>query len=186
MLSSFGWNTAGIWLYANNAARTPMYLWQPGSPAARKLPDLGTEIALASAADTFGYSTLSGKAGYCANAATLGANGPDVKRQYCSDKDAVHSISLSPDGGTMLVGGPWIAVDVASGRQTKLQLPTGLVGTSPVAFENATEALVLGLVPDKTPTTPTAQAIYRCRVTTGECKSLVTEKTGEVFGLAKR
>jgi hypothetical protein len=186
MLSAFGWNKAGIWLYANNADRTPMYLWQPGSPEARKLPDLASEIALASGSDTFGYSTVNGKAGYCANAATLGANGPEVKRQYCSKKAAPHSISLSPDGGTMVVGGPWVAVDVAGGKQTKLNLPAGLVGTSPVAFENATEVLVLGLVPDKTPTRPTAQSIYRCRVTTGECKSLLTEKSGEVFGLAKR
>jgi hypothetical protein len=186
MLSSFGWNKAGIWMYANNADRTPTYLWQPGSPEARKLPDLGSEIALASGSDTFGYSTPNGKAGYCAKAATLSASGPEVKQQYCSDKAALHNISLSPDGGTMVVGGPWVAADVASGRKIALKLPAGLVGTSPVAFENATDLLVLGLVPDKTPTKPTAQTIYRCRVTTGECKSLVTEKPGEVFELARR
>ncbi|WP_344841085.1 hypothetical protein [Kribbella ginsengisoli] len=185
MLSSFGWNKAGIWLYANNADRTPMYLWQPGTAEARKLPALGAEIALASGSDTFGYSTAEG-AGYCAKAATLGSSGPEVKRQYCSDKPALHTVSLSPDGGTMVVGGPWVAVDVAGGKQTKLNLPAGLVGTSPVAFENATDLLVLGLVPGKTLAKPTAQTIYRCRVTTGECKALVTEKPGEVFGLGQR
>jgi hypothetical protein len=188
MLSSFGWNQAGIWLYANNADRQPAYLWQPGSQEARRLPDLGAEIAPARDSGTFGYTTAKGNGRYCVTAATLGANGPEVKREYCPDPatGAWGSLTLSPDGGSMLIGGPWVAVDVASGRPTKLRLPAGLVGASPVVFENATEAIVLGTVPDKNATKPTAQTIYRCRVTTGECKTLVTEKADEVFSLAGR
>jgi hypothetical protein len=182
MLSSFGWNKAGIWMYANNAERKPTYLWQPGSKEARKLPDLGTEIALAPGSDTFGYMTANGKAGYCAKAATLGANGPEVKRQYCSE-DATWPwprLDISPDGGTLLVDGPWVAVDIATGKTTKLGLPAGFVENQ-VIFEDTTDLIALGNVPSK----KSAQTMYRCRVTTGECKVLRTEKPDGILALAK-
>lgn len=173
MLSSFGWNKAGIWMYMNNAERQPMLLWQPGWKEARTLPDLGGEIALARDSDTFGYTVPDGKGGFCAKAATLGANGPEVKREYCSKHALWPRLTLSPDGGTLLVNGPSVAVDIATGRTTKVNLPAGFVADQMI-FEDTTDVIVLDGV----------AKMYRCRVTTGECKVLPTKKPDGVVRIA--
>lgn len=179
MLMAWGWNKEGIWLTPAGPDRKPAFVWQPGSKEARTVPDLDGEIAVARGAGTIGYVTSNGKAGACAKAATLGANGLEVKREYCSNTAAGTRISFSPEGGTMLLTGAWVAVDVAGGNTIKLRLPAGFRATYPAVFEDATDAIVLGEVPGK------AQTMYRCRVTTGECKALRTEKSGEMFALAK-
>ncbi len=188
MLMPWGWNKEGIWLTPAGPERKPAFVWQPGSQEARTVADLGNEITVARGAGTIGYLTSNGKAGYCAKAATLAANGPEVKREYCSNDASLPGprISFSPDGGTMLLTHAWVAIDVAGGNTTKLRLPAGFRAGYPAVFENPTDAIVLGEVPAKDPTKATGQTMYRCRVTTGECKALRTEKPGELFAVPWR
>jgi len=68
-----------------------------------------------------------------------------------------------------------LAIDIATGMATKLQVPDPIKTFPQPVFENAVQLLVITDPPArKKPATP---ALYRCDVTTGECKLLEKDAT---------
>ncbi|NEA31255.1 hypothetical protein [Streptomyces sp. SID13031] len=178
-----GWNKDGIWLTPELVDSRPVSVWQPGADQPRTVEELGLrgELQVVRSSDVVVQLSGNGIDGYCAKAATLGAKGLELKREYCfetveSDQAAAY-VALSPEGRTMVLS-TRVAVDIATGKATKLGIPAKFGGWTwnSAVFEDPATVIVLA---DTRGVKPLAQKMFRCSVTTGECKAILTSKSNE-------
>ncbi|GAA1692117.1 hypothetical protein GCM10009745_41860 [Kribbella yunnanensis] len=201
MAGTVNWNKDGIWLDSGDPyAEERLYVWKPGQPSARPVQVPGGFFSSATAANSDmvvfakGAERTKPKPGqnFATTRPTPKGSGPepercfqigvlrdaalDVRREYC-DKgfQALYPV-ISPDGGKVLHSVESLTIDVATGKTTKLDLPDEIESWPSPVFEDATKVLVvtrpeMGKGP---------QRLYRCEVTTGECKLLRTEKDNRI------
>ncbi|GAA1578466.1 hypothetical protein GCM10009804_38670 [Kribbella hippodromi] len=178
-LELFGWNKDGIWMNEHGLNPGPATVWRPGSKDTRtvKIDELQPDVERGTG--TIAMSTTADGKKFCAKAATLGANGLEVKREYCYQPKTSRSpyLTMSPDGATM-VSSAGFAVDVASGKVTELKLPAKSTWAGAGVFEDPDNVV---LVDDA----KAAQKIFRCSVVTGECKQIAVGKADESIALVK-
>lgn len=173
-----GWNKTGIWLSHDETNKPELLVWQPGSgqPQPITAPDFAGSRAIPGTTDMVVLSTRAGES-RCLKAGVLRDTTFEVKREYCDQGQEHQYPVLSPDGRTMIHSLQKVAVDVATGKVTKLQLPDQMLDWPEAVFEDATHLLaltqrddVMGAIPRK---------LYRCDVTSGACKLLV-EKAADI------
>ncbi|MET7281610.1 hypothetical protein ABZS29_25465 [Kribbella sp. NPDC005582] len=187
---ALSWNKTGIWLDSGVPWATDrLYVWKPGEKKARPVqtPKGFEGIATTPNSDLVVFSTgperTAPKPGqnfattkpepavdHCLQIGVLRNNAIDVQREYCEKTVLGLSAALSPDGQRVVNTTSKLTIDVATGKITKLDIPDRFDGT-PV-FEDATK--LLAVTEPETGTGP--KRLYRCEVTTGECKLLRTEK----------
>ncbi|MFI7061952.1 hypothetical protein ACIBL3_13280 [Kribbella sp. NPDC050124] len=175
-----GWNRDGIWLTPELGDSRPVSVWQPGAGQPREVEGLGGDLQVVRTSDVVVQLTANG-GGYCAKAVTLGTKGPELKREYCfepaeSDQAAVY-VALSPDGRTMVLS-TRVAVDIPTGKTTNLAIPARYSGWTwnSAVFEDPATVIA---VTDTRGVKPLDQKMFRCSVTTGECKTLLTANPNE-------
>ncbi|MFG1812191.1 hypothetical protein ACGFIF_00380 [Kribbella sp. NPDC049174] len=178
-----GWNKDGIWLMPELVDSRPVSVWQPGADQPRPVGELGPagDLQVVRSSDVVAQLSAKGTDGYCAKAGTLGAKGLELKREYCfktagTNQAAVY-VALSPDGRTMVLS-TRVAVHIATGKATKLGIPAKFGGWTwnSAVFEDPATVIV---VADTRGVKPLEQKMFRCSVTTGECKAILTAKANE-------
>lgn len=175
-----GWNQDGLWV---DRGRAGMIVWQPASGQQRPVSIAGFDgsAAIPPAAGTVVVSAkVDGKR--CLKAGALRDDGFKVLREYCDDGPEHLYPVLSPDGRTMIQSVRKEAIDINTGQVTKLNLKDRMVDTLPLPlFENGTQLLTLtetiGSGQGET-TGPIHNQVFRCDVTSGECKLLVKQADG--------
>ncbi|WP_410788359.1 hypothetical protein [Kribbella sp. C-35] len=165
-----GWNQDGLWLDREKAG---LVVWQPASGQQRRVSIAGFDGS-ASIPAAAGTVVVSAKAGgkRCLKAGALRDDGFKVLREYCDDGPEHLYPVLSPDGRTMIQSARAEAIDINTGQVTKLKLQNRMSDALPQpVFENGTQLLTL------TETVGVGGAVhnqlFRCDVTSGECKLLV-------------
>ncbi|RZT27242.1 hypothetical protein EV649_0998 [Kribbella sp. VKM Ac-2569] len=170
-----GWNQDGLWMDRGKAG---LVVWQPASGQQRPVSIAGFDgsAAIPAAAGTIVVSTKAdGKR--CLKAGALRDDGFKVLRDYCDEGPEHLYPVLSPDGRTMIHSVRAEAIDINTGQVTKLKLQDRMTDTLPLpVFENGTQLLTL------TETVAAGGAVhnqlFRCDVTSGECKLLVKNADG--------
>jgi hypothetical protein len=173
-LELHGWNKDGIWMHEHSPDPVAVKVWQPGSKDVRTVGTFTGELEVTRTNGT--VAQISYKGGKtCVAAATLGATGLEVKRDYCfKTQVAAPYVSVSPDGATMTISTLGVAVDIATGKATKLRLPAGSKWFEHGIFEDPDNVIV---VDEAGP----AQKLFRCAVATGECAQVAIAKPDEMI-----
>ncbi|MGZ0147352.1 hypothetical protein ACXJJ3_09785 [Kribbella sp. WER1] len=180
------WNQSGIWIRVdqfggpNQPVTYELYTWRPKSDKANRVPLAHYDGGLmaAGATDVVAVTTRQGN-NRCLEAGVLRDGKLDVTREYCDVAAAATYPVLSQDGRTLVSSDVKLAIDVESGKQTKLQLPAKVVVTSfptPV-FENVSQVLVVTR-PAGNNRRPVTDTVYRCDVRSGECAAVLSAKGG--------
>jgi hypothetical protein len=169
-----GWNKAGIWMSHDETNKPELLIWQPGSgrPQPVTAPAFNGARAIPGTTDKVVLSTRDGE-NRCLKAGVLRGTNFEVQREYCDKGQEQQYPVLSPDGRTIIHSLQKVAIDVATGKVTKLQLPDQMLDWPEAVFEDATHLLaltqpeeIMGVIPRK---------LHRCDVTTGACKLLVAD-----------
>ncbi|MEU4602250.1 hypothetical protein AB0F43_04645 [Kribbella sp. NPDC023972] len=169
-----GWNKAGIWMRHDETNKPQLLVWQPGSgqPQPVSAPAFDGALAVPGAADNVVLSTRAGQ-NRCLKAGMLRGTNVEVQREYCDQGVAQLYPVLSPDGRTMIHSLQKVAIDVGTGKVTKLQLPDQMLDWPEPVFEDATHLLALTQPEDGIGQIP--RELYRCDVATGACTLLVKD-----------
>ncbi|MEV8372800.1 hypothetical protein AB0P21_08675 [Kribbella sp. NPDC056861] len=169
-LGPLGWNKDGIWIHLSTfEPGQPVSVWQPGSAEPRALGKVAGNLTVGRGVDTVVQLAFKDNKG-CFRVGPLGANGLELKHNYCPD-NGIRAIfvGISPDGRTVAFS-HGAALDVATGKVTKLRLPAGYQGSMKPIFEDPANVILAGESTAKN----AAPKVIRCGVATGECKVLVT------------
>jgi hypothetical protein len=100
----------------------------------------------------------------------------DVQREYCDKTEQGLSAVLSPDGEKVVNTTSKLTIDVTTGKITKLDVPDPIEDWPNPVFEDATKVLLVSQAEDATG----SKRLFRCEITTGECKLLRTEKSNQI------
>jgi len=171
-----GWNQDGLWMGRGKAG---LVVWQPATGQQRtvSVPGFDGAAAIPPAAGTVVLSAkVDGKR--CLKAGALRDDGFKLQQQYCDEGPEQLYPVLSPDGRTMIHSQRSEAIDVNTGRVTKLKLPNKMWDTLPLpTFENGSYLLTLtdGGAGEGG---KALQQLFRCDVTSGDCKLLVKDANG--------
>jgi len=171
-----GWNQDGLWMGRGKAG---LVVWQPATGQQRtvSVPGFDGAAAIPPAAGTVVLSAkVDGKR--CLKAGALRDDGFKLQQQYCDQGPEQLYPVLSPDGRTMIHSQRSEAIDVTTGRVTKLKLPNKMWDTLPLpTFENGSYLLTLtdGGAGEGG---KALQQLFRCDVTSGDCKLLVKDANG--------
>lgn len=178
-LELLGWNKDGIWLDEHSPDPVAVKLWQPGSKDVRTAGTFSAgTLHVTRSNNTVTHITFKGDRS-CVTAATLGAKGLEAKREYCFKAPvAAAYVSVSPDGATMTISNIGVAVDIATGKVTKMRLPATAKWFEDAIFEDPDNIIV---VDESGP----AQKLFRCAVATGECKQVAVVKPDEIIQQVK-
>jgi hypothetical protein len=185
----WGWNKDGIWLAEDYIVKVQPTVWQPttGQLTTVAVPDFDLGLVAPGGTDTVLVTTRRGE-NWCLKAGTLSGGKLSIARDYCGTGGRSIYPVLSPDGRTIINTEQKVAVEVATGKVTKLDLKGELMGFPQPIFEDTSHLLVTPLAqpsPQSPPKTPlpteggtrrlvTSQEVYRCDVTTGSCKVALT------------
>lgn len=163
----YGWNKDGIWLAEDYNVKAQPIVWQPttGQLTNVAVPDFGLGLVAPGGTDTVLVTTRRGE-NWCLKAGTLSGGKLSIARQYCGTGGPHIYPVLSPDGKTIINTEQKVAIDVATGKVTKLDLKGELMGLPQPIFEDATHLLLAPLT--------SQQQVDRCDVTTGSCKVALT------------
>lgn len=177
MPSQLGWGKNGIWYRVdelgapNKPTAYSLHFWKPKSDHVTDVafPNYDGGLAAPPTSDVVALTTRKGN-NRCLKAGVLHDGAFDEARQYCDVAPAATYPVLSPEGRTMVSTDVKLAIDVQTGKQTKLQLPANTTVTEwpePV-FENASQ-LLLVTEPTGNKRLPVQQQVFRCDVRSGEC-----------------
>ncbi len=122
-------------------------------------------------------TTVVGESG-CLEAGVLQNGKLDVQRKDCANKPRAFYPVASTDGRTMLNSERNLAVDIPTGKITHLKVPDPVIAWPKPVFEDASHALVVTQSRADHKSGP--QSLYRCDVTTGDCKLLRTEQDSNI------
>lgn len=201
LIALWGWNEDGIWLTEDYNAKAQPMVWQPGAqPVQLSIPNFTIRVIAQPTTDRVLVNvTVAGKE--CMEVGTLAGHKFSVLRRYCPTGQPAGYPLLSPDGRTMIHSQAKVAIDVATGKITKLQLDHALQGTPEPVFEDATHLITLpaplasgphgeGIIPPGTPVDAEGRPligypVYRCDVTTGSCAHVFTTDPGVDIILGK-
>lgn len=165
------WNQTGVWFRTVVVApqRLQLHVWEPGSGELRvvAVADFDGGLSAPSGTDVISVSTKAGNT-RCLKAGSLQDGRFEVLREYCDKGTDTLWPVLSTDGKTMLHSELGLAIDVATGKVTKLRVGAPLKTFPQPVFEYASQVLV----------TTATQQVERCDVTTGECKVVLADATG--------
>jgi len=199
----WGWNKDGIWLGEDYNAKTQPMVWQPGAgqPVQLSIPGFNSTVVAPATTDKVLVETRGAGNSLCLKVGTLQAGKLAVTRQFCQKGNTAMHPVLSPDGRTMIYSEQKVAIDVATGKVTKLQLAHELQGSPEPVFEDATHLITLpaplaadakgrGIIPPGTPTDASGHPligypVYRCDVTTGSCTHVFTTEPDVTIELAQ-
>ncbi len=201
LIALWGWNKDGIWLTEDYNAKAQPMVWQPGAqPVQLSIPNFTIRVIAQPTTDRVLVNvTVAGKE--CMEVGTWAGHKFSVLRRYCPTGQPAGYPLLSPDGRTMIHSQAKVAIDVATGKITKLQLDHALQGTPEPVFEDATHLITLpaplasgphgeGIIPPGTPVDAEGRPlignpVYRCDVTTGSCAHVFTTDPGVDIILGK-
>jgi len=171
-----GWNKDGIWMLNDEGKQPVLQVWQPKSGPPRQItaPGFDGALAMPATASNVVWSTHEGDK-RCLVAGELRGTTVEVLRKYCRQGGPQLYPVLSPDGRTMIQSIAKVAIDLATGKETKLQLPDEMLDFPEAVFEDATHVIAINQRTDQGGVIP--QELYRCDVTTGACKRLDVDAT---------
>ncbi len=181
-----GWNSRGIFSFSDISGKYELFVVQPGNAEFQSVPLPGFQggtIATSPGTDVLSVFTASA-GNQCVEAGVIRGSKFDVLRKYCERGERAVYPVLSADGRTVLYTETNKAIDIATGKATKLQVPDPIVSFPPGAFEDATHALVVTQRMDGRKFGP--QRLYRCDVATGKCALLRTEKSSNQITVVER
>ena len=174
-LELLGWNKDGIWMHEHAPNAVPVKVWQPGSKDLRTVGTFNDQIEVTRTSGTVLKTSYKSDGTSCVTAATPGDKGLDVKREYCFKAPvAAPYLSLSPDGATMTISNIGVAVDIATGKVTKMRLPATSKWWERALFEDPANIIVND-----------ADRLFRCAVATGECKQVAVAKPSGTIQLVR-
>jgi hypothetical protein len=195
------WNKDGIWLAENWKVKVQPSVWQPttGQLTTVAVPDFDLGLVAPGGTGTVLVTTRRGD-DWCLKAGTLTGGKLSIARESCGTGGRSIYPVLSPDGRTIINTEQKVAIDVATGKVTKLGLTEDLSGFPQPVFEDATHLLVAPLqqpssavspLPTKAsedqggirPLVTSSRQVYRCDVTTGACKVALTTPEGQSVSL---
>ncbi|WP_405057303.1 hypothetical protein OG474_31810 [Kribbella sp. NBC_01505] len=178
------WGSRGIFAYSDISGKYEFFAAQPGDKQFEllSLPGFGGGTVSTHP----GTDVVAAGAGgdSCLEAGVFRGNNFDVLRKYCEPGKMGGQPVLSTDGRTMIYADGNLAVDIASGKITKLDLPDPNVLFPTGAFEDAVHALVITQPRKGRDLGP--MRLYRCDVTTGKCTLLRTEKAPNQISIVHR
>jgi hypothetical protein len=187
--TKLGWNQRGIWFrvdeigwptHATQPTQYGLYGWRPKSDHVTHIdfPRYNGGLAAPAASDVVALTTRRGN-NRCLEAGVLRAGAFDEAREYCDVAPASTYPVMSPDGRTVVSSDVKLAIDIRSGKQTRLRLPaaTKVIAWPEPVFENVSQVLLV-TEPQGNNRKPVPKQIYRCDVRSGECA--VVLKTTEV------
>jgi len=167
-----GWGSRGIFTFSDISGKYEFFAARPGDKQFQllSLPGFGGGTVA-----TSGDVVALGAGGNgCLAAGVFRADAFDVLRKYCEPGKSGSQPVLSTDGRVMVYSASNLAVDIASGKTTKLDLPATDSGYPPGRFEDATH--VLTVVQERSGREFGPHQLFRCDVTTGKCTLIRTEK----------
>ncbi|MFG1905326.1 hypothetical protein [Kribbella sp. NPDC048928] len=181
MPSQLGWAKDGIWYRVdevgapNKPTAYSLHFWKPKSDHVMDVafPNYDGGLAAPPTSDVVALTTRKGN-NRCLKAGVLRDGAFDEAREYCDVAAAATYPVLSPDGRTMVSSDVKLAIDVQTGKQTKLRLPANTRVTEwpePV-FENVSQ-LLLVTEPDANNRLPVQEQVFRCDVRSGECAAVL-------------
>ncbi|WP_350277565.1 hypothetical protein [Kribbella sp. HUAS MG21] len=179
--AQLGWNESGIWYRVdepagpNKPTQYSLHVWRPKSDRVAHVtfPEYNGGLAVPGASDVVGLTTRRGN-NRCLKAGVLRDGGFDEVREYCDVAAAATYPVLSPDGRTMVSSDVKLAIDIRSGKQTRLRLPANqevITWPQPV-FENVSQ-LLLVTQPLGNNRKPVPEQVHRCDVRSGECVAIL-------------
>ncbi|WP_433167418.1 hypothetical protein [Kribbella sp. CA-247076] len=173
---AIGWNKSGIWLSLDAAGSR---VWQPGSGEPRPIavPGYLGAGSITAATDTVVLATRDGQ-NRCLKAGAVRGTTFEIQREYCDQGPEQLYPVLSPDGRAMIHSVQKVAVDIATGKVTKLQLPERMLDWPEAVFEDGTH--VLALSERDGDMGALLRELYRCDVTTGKC-TLVKKDASNIY-----
>jgi hypothetical protein len=167
-----GWGGRGIFTFSDISGKYEFFAARPGDKQFQLMSLPGFDGGTVA---TSGDVVALGAGGPgCLEAGVFRGNTFDVLRKYCERGKSGSQPMLSTDGRTMIYTNSNLAVDVASGKTTKLDLADPMFTVQPGAFEDPTHALVTTMGFEGHKRGPVR--LYRCDVTTGKCTLLRSEK----------
>ncbi|HWD77545.1 MAG TPA: hypothetical protein VG497_01640 [Kribbella sp.] len=183
--ADLAWNQSGIWVRVDQSAQNQpttyeLYNWRPKSGKVTRvpLPQYNGGLAAPGASDVVSVTRRRGN-NRCLRAGVLRDGQFDTTREYCDVAAAATYPVMSQDGRTMVSSDVKLAIDIESGKQTKLQLPADTEVTSfpaPV-FENVSQVLLVTR-PAGNNRLPVKEKVYRCDVRSGECAVALSTSGG--------
>ena len=188
----WAWNKDGIWLAEDYKVGAQPMVWLPGAgqPTQLTVADFDLGLVAPAGTDKVLVTTRRGDA-WCLKVGTLQGNKLDFERQYCGNGGRAIYPVLSPDGRTMIHTELKIAVDVETGKVTKVRLPDELLGYPLPVFEDATHLIAVpprlvspptplptkGQPPSQNQSGNLAEPVYRrCDVESGSCEVFTTPR----------
>jgi len=180
-----GWNKDGIWFSSGEHDSPPqsptLFVWRPGSglPQQVSVPGFDGGRAIPAETGNIVLATRKGTNDRCLKAGTLQDGKFVVQREYCDKGIKAEYPVLSPDGRTMLHTNENLAIDIRTGKTTKFKLPDPIQAWPEPIFEDAVHVVLLSERQPKGGLGEVFQQVFRCDVTTGDCK-LVLKDGGNV------
>jgi hypothetical protein len=198
----WAWNRAGIWLGEDYKVGAQPMLWKPGQGQPVQLSVPGFDLSLQGARETDKVQVITrtnkGES-WCMKVGSVQASRLVVDRQYCGTGGRAFYPTVSPDGRTMVRSdqyatpdnktmtrtAPPVAIDVATGKVTKLRVPHALPDLPGPVFEDSThivfvddgsDDLVPGIRPSVGPDGRPRigpQDVIRCDLTSGDCSEIL-------------
>jgi hypothetical protein len=168
--SLLGWNQDGIWAAAEGP-QPGVLVWKPGAgePHRVAIPGSTGGAAVQPNARTV-LVTTAGGGSQCIKAGLLEGDHFKVVRESCHQGPGHPYPVLSTDGRVLVNSLTKEAVDIPTGRATKLDVPDRMLDWPEPVFEDATNLLVIsqrdldhGRI---------GQTLYRCNVVGGKCVQL--------------
>lgn len=166
-----GWNQDGIWTSLGGVTDKVM-LWKPGQDQPRTVAIPGTTggaVVQANTRTTL-VTSVSGKS-QCIKAGFVDRGKFTVLRESCSDDPAHPYPVLSPDGRVMVNSVKKEAIDIVTGKVTRLDVPDGILDWPEPVFEDATNLLVINQ--REAEHGQLVRSLYRCTVNGGACVLLM-------------
>lgn len=185
--TNLGWNRNGIWYRVDEPAQPnkpteySLHFWRPKSGHVTDIafPGYNGGLAVPEASDVVGLTTRRGN-NRCLKAGVLRDGAFDEAREYCDVAAAATYPVLSPDGRTMVSSDVKLAIDIESGKQTRLRLPADaeVISWPEPVFENVSQLLLVTEPPGNN-RLPVPRQVNRCDVRSGEC-AVVLKVSGDV------
>lgn len=162
-----GWNQDGIWTSLGGVTDKVM-LWKPGQAQPRTVAIPGTTggAVVQAGTRTTLVTSVSGGA-QCIKAGFVDGDKFKVLRESCHQGPGHPYPVLSPDGRVMVNSLKKEAVDIVTGKVTRLDVPDEMLDWPEPVFEDATNLLVVSQ--RELEHGQLARSLYRCNVAGGAC-----------------
>jgi hypothetical protein len=202
-VSTAAWNRHGIWIHQTAVTHpVDVYVWRPGQPQPQRVGGV-TSDGLVVAAGTTDRIIVQGSrgTGWCLRVLEPRTTTPmtmTTVREHCASGRQPYPV-LSPDGRTMVLPDDRLAIEIDSGKQSSVDIPSGERSATGAYPETATSFLVVTAQPaGSSPTLSAvtigpglealsfpvpASVVSRCVLSSGSCSPILRVPAGTILHL---